>query len=446
MLRPRRYHPSTLRRVWKVGQTRTNDRTRFAKNRIADRALSGTLECLKGISNSGNDPLDSVVGRTYVRWDEGKEVSQLRSILEEMSAVDDDDLTAAELAADIEELSHVGQMVEVLRARKVKTVTNRGGHNDLGYSSATAFLAHLARMSPGHAKQIITMGNAADKAPYAYRAWVDGRLSTDQARHLFGAAETVPDAYPQADEKLVDIVEGLDVTDTRKAVEYWRQSVDGPGEGDIETQMIRRGLSISRTTGGMRRVDGWLTPTAGEALEIAITALTPPKREEDHRTPRQRRHDALEDLCRDWLDNGTTPTVGGEKPHINLHADLSALQGVPGGLHETIDEDIIDVDTLRMVACDCSLTRIVLGPDSEILDVGRKTRIWTAAQRRAIIARDRHCQGPGCRTRARHCDIHHQVHWADGGETTIDKGVLLCRPCHTQEHLKDRYHRRRAKG
>ncbi|MFZ0013770.1 MAG: HNH endonuclease, partial [Acidimicrobiia bacterium] len=140
--------------------------------------------------------------------------------------------------------------------------------------------------------------------------------------------------------------------------------------------------------------------------------------------------------------NGTTPTVGGEKPHISIHADLPALQSVAGGLHETEDADIIDVDTLRMIACDCSITRIVLGPDSEIVDVGRKTRVWTSAQRRVIVARDRHCQGPGCRARPRSCDIHHRTHWADGGETTIDNGVLLCRPCHTLEHLEDKHRRR----
>lgn len=186
-------------------------------------------------------------------------------------------------------------------------------------------------------------------------------------------------------------------------------------------------------------------PTAGEALETAISALTPPRRDNDHRTPSQRRHDALEDLCRDWLDNGTTPTVGGEKPQISLISDLSALQGIAGGIHETVNGDIVDVDTLRMLACDCSVTRIVLGPDSEMLDVGRKTRVWSAAQRRAIVARDNHCQGPGCRAKPGHCDIHHIVSWADGGDTDIDNGRLLCRRCHTREHLKDRYHRRRSR-
>lgn len=192
----------------------------------------------------------------------------------------------------------------------------------------------------------------------------------------------------------------------------------------------------------MRRVDGWLTNTAGEAFEAALDANTPPRRTGDTRTPAQRRHDALENLCRDWLDNGTTPTIGGEKPHINLLADMNALQGIAGGTHETNNGTVIDVDTLRMIACDCSITRIVLGPDSEVLDIGRKTRVWTTAQRRAITTRDRHCQGPGCHAKPKHCDIHHESHWADGGTTNVDKGRLFCRPCHIQQHHKQRLQQR----
>jgi hypothetical protein len=37
------------------------------------------------------------------------------------------------------------------------------------------------------------MGRASQRAPHAYTAWADGRLSTDQARHLFRAPETVPE-------------------------------------------------------------------------------------------------------------------------------------------------------------------------------------------------------------------------------------------------------------
>ncbi len=372
-------------------------------------------------------------------------MSAIRSALDELFAGDDNEMSPQDLASDLVELSYVVQMAEVLQSRKAKNLADRGGHHDLGYSSPTALLVDQTKVSPGHAKRIIGYGNAVQKAPHAYAAWVDGRLSTDQARHLFAAAEAVPDQYPDAEQRLVEIVETLDAVDTGKAVEYWRQAVDGPGQLDPDKQQLRRGLSASWMLDGMLKVDGTLNQTAGEAFLAAIDANSPPPRDGDTRTPRQRRHDALENLCRDWLDNGTTPTVGGEKPHIVLHTDLPALQGLAGGLHETENGQIVDIDLLRMTACDCSVTRIVFGPDSEVLDVGRKTRVWTTAQRRAIIARDRHCQGPGCWAKPSHCDIHHLNHWADHGETNIEDGKLFCRPCHIQEHTKDRYHRRRSR-
>lgn len=366
-------------------------------------------------------------------------MSAIRSALDEWVAGD----TAGELASDLVELSHVAQMVDVLRARTVKRLADLGGHRELGYSSPTALLVDQANVSPAHARRVIGYANAGERAPYAFAAWSDGRLSTDQAVHLFRAAEAVPDEYPVSEERLVEIVESLDATDTGKAVQYWRQAMEGSREVDAEKHQLRRGLSASWLLDGMLKVDGTMTPIAGEAFLAGLDANMPPPRDGDTRTPRQRRHDALENLTRDWLDNGTTPTVGGEKPQVIVHTDLAALQGVAGGLHETEDGTIIDVDTLRMVACDCSVTRIVFGPDSEVLDVGRKTRVWSAAQRRAVIARDRYCQGPGCRAKPRHCDIHHEEHWANGGTTSVDKGKLLCRPCHTQEHLKERFQRRR---
>jgi hypothetical protein len=370
-------------------------------------------------------------------------MSGIRSALEEMAGVDDTSLSSGELAADIVELARVIQTAEMLQSRRMKILAARGGHHDLGYSSPTAFLVDQTRVTPVHARRIIAYGHASERAPHAYQAWADGRLSTDQVRHLYAAAEAVPDEYPDAEERLVEIVESLDAVDTAKTVAYWRQTVEGPGTLDPLVQQEHRSLHLSETTGGMRRVDGWLTPTAGAALQAALDANTPPRRDGDVRTPRQRRHDALENLCRDWLDNGTTPTNGGEKPHIVIHTDLKALQGVAGGLHETENGQLIDIDTLRMIACDCSVTRIILGPDSEVLDIGRKTRVWTTAQRRAITARDRHCQGPGCHTKPRHCDIHHTDPWTTGGTTSVDKGLLLCRPCHIQEHAKDRNRRQR---
>jgi hypothetical protein len=67
------------------------------------------------------------------------------------------------------------------------------------------------------------------------------------------------------------------------------------------------------------------------------------------------------------------------------------------------------------------------------LNVGRKQRIVSTPLRRAVAARDRHCTFPGC-SRTRYVEAHHVQHWIDGGETSLDNLMLLCRRHHQLLH------------
>ena len=101
--------------------------------------------------------------------------------------------------------------------------------------------------------------------------------------------------------------------------------------------------------------------------------------------------------------------------------DLDTGQAVieqAGGLH-------VGRDAVRRVACDAGLVVLRHGSDGEVLDAGRRTRTVPTALRRALQDRDRNqCQFPGCESR--HCDAHHVVHWADGGETRLSNLILKC--------------------
>ena len=209
--------------------------------------------------------------------------------------------------------------------------------------------------------------------------------------------------------------------------------MDKPGVVvDEQAQWDRRRLNLSRKANGIVEGEFALTQTAGETFMTAIDALMPPPN--DERTPSQRRADALEDLSLGYLESSTTPEVGGEKPHLNVHLDMDALQETAGGLHETETGNVLTVANIRQLACDSSVSRIVWNAESEIIDVGRKTRVIPAATRRALIARDRHCIMPGCGRNPRWCDGHHVKHWADGGTTDLDNLCLLCRYHHTMVH------------
>ena len=80
------------------------------------------------------------------------------------------------------------------------------------------------------------------------------------------------------------------------------------------------------------------------------------------------------------------------------------------------------------------MTRVVSGPDSQPLDVGRTRRLVTPSLKVAVVARDLHCIFPGCDRPASWGDIHHLIPWSQGGDTSLDNLVLLCRHHHTLVH------------
>src|SRR5207245_6765064 len=85
--------------------------------------------------------------------------------------------------------------------------------------------------------------------------------------------------------------------------------------------------------------------------------------------------------------------------------------------------------TVQRMACDCSVTRVLLDQDSAVVDMGRSKRVVSSALRSALKIRDGHCQWPGCEREASRCDGHHLVHWISGGETNLANLVLLCATC-----------------
>ncbi|UDY22583.1 HNH endonuclease signature motif containing protein [Nocardioides sp. Kera G14] len=94
----------------------------------------------------------------------------------------------------------------------------------------------------------------------------------------------------------------------------------------------------------------------------------------------------------------------------------------------------LSATAVRRLACDAEIIPGVLGTNGQILDVGRAHRLVTTAIWLALVLRDRHCAFPGCNRLPIACDAHHIVHWADGGSTSLDNLILLCRRHHTMTH------------
>ncbi len=343
--------------------------------------------------------------------------------------------------ASIDELDDHILLLETARRRldvewteSVGVFESRKGHEVYCYPNMVAYLRHRARIAGSRASRYVTAARHAMRFRATFASWRLGQITTDQAEMLFQAARQLPDRYPDAEPVLLEII-GDTAEETEKILAYWRQAIDRPGvEVEGEVQMARRRFDFSRRANGMIEGEFALTEPAGEAFMAALDSVMPPPSAGDDRSASQRRHDAFEDLARGFLAGSEPSEVGGERPHVNVFVDIKALEGIPGGLHETEGGRVLDVETIRLLACDSSVSRIVWKGESEILDVGRRTRVIPAAMRRAVIARDRHCVWKGCGRSPRWCDVHHLHSWAQGGDTSLCNLCLLCRYHHTLVH------------
>jgi len=265
----------------------------------------------------------------------------------------------------------------------------------------------------------------------AHAEVIERLLSSDAARRLeaetwFGVEALLADAARQyrPDELAhvgADLIGHLDQ--------------DGPPPEDEDQLVNELHLAKSSTSGG-GRIKGQLDAVTFDALKRAIRAALPPVEPDPlgrDKSLGERQAEALGAICEHALDDGYLPTEGGERPHISAIIDFETLRkqtrgaGLEFGGATTAAE-------LRRLACDAKITPVVLGGESQPLDVGRERRTVTPPQRKAIAARDRGCAHPGCDKTPSWCQVHHIIHWLDGGRTDINNLVMLCRAHHNVVH------------
>ena len=129
---------------------------------------------------------------------------------------------------------------------------------------------------------------------------------------------------------------------------------------------------------------------------------------------------------------------GSERCQVMLHVDVHTLRNragaAPGPSQCHLDEQPwISAETSRRLSCDASLVTVLEDGRGNVLNIGRRARTVPPALRRALAIRDKTCRFPGC-CEARYVDAHHIQHWADGGDTSLDNLVTLCRFHHRQLH------------
>jgi hypothetical protein len=137
------------------------------------------------------------------------------------------------------------------------------------------------------------------------------------------------------------------------------------------------------------------------------------------------------------LASGKAPILRTVKPHVIVTIPLADLVDPTTGpcAGTTGFGAEISAGRARWLACDGNVTRIVVGPEGQPLDLGRSHRVVPPHLRRAVEHRDRHCVFAGCQAPTHWCDVHHVQEWlVDEGETSLENSALLCERHHTKVH------------
>jgi hypothetical protein len=365
-------------------------------------------------------------------------VSTLRSALDGYASRDAGVLSDDELIEDVDELERISRVVEAERARRLAEIERRDLHRRDTVLSLTSWLAHRHGIGSITAARHVRLARALAAMPVTSAVLTYGAISVVAAELLASARQAHVDDFEQCEEMLVDLARRLPVRELRRAVEHWRCVVDAEAdEAAAARRFERRGLFVSPTLDGMVRVDGNLDPETGQTVIAALRSIVDSwtrTADDGARSAPQRRADALGEVCRRYLESGDRPVVAGERPHLTITMDIDSLEGRAGRRCEFDDAGRISAEAARRLACDASITRMIVGPRSEPLDIGRRTPTVPASLRRALIVRDAGCGFEGCDRPPAWCDAHHVVHWADGGATSLSNLVLLCRRHHRAVH------------
>jgi hypothetical protein len=298
-------------------------------------------------------------------------------------------------------------------------------------------------------------------------------LHPAQAEAIVTALEKVPSAakvpvedLEVAEREMVKAARHLPPTELRKLGKRVRDTLDTDGPEPAEDKAyLRENLWLKDADHGIK-FGGFLANENAEALKTAIHALAKPHKtidgELDPRPRDKRQADALSTVLAiaagaddtghrnlaisvtiDYTDlkaaisntdGGITDASSATSPEQSAGrtggveaGSMPTSYGIQRttGTGDLIYGGSLSAGAIRRLACDAGIIPIVLGSNSEPLDVGMLQRFVNRAIRRALIRRDKGCVV--CGAPPIHCDAHHLIHWADGGPTALWNLVLLCK-------------------
>lgn len=295
-------------------------------------------------------------------------------------------------------------------------------------------------------------------------AFADGRLNSQQVgvivRTLNGlAAETCVDAetLAMAETRLVEYAAELGPRELTRLGDRILEIIapdihEGAEREKLEREQRRANsatrLSFRKRGDGATDISARVPDSVASRLKAYLDAFTSPRRPQPtdsggsgpltdpatgERLPADRLRGHAFCALLEALDPKKLPQHGGNATTLVVTIDWEALRSGIGAA-TLADGTRITVGETRRLGCRAGFLPAVLGTDSEILDLGRTARLFSAAQHRALSIRHRTCQGEGCDVPAAWCEAHHGDPWHQQGRTDLSKAWLLCSWHHHRVH------------
>ncbi|OMQ16120.1 endonuclease [Modestobacter sp. VKM Ac-2676] len=312
-----------------------------------------------------------------------------------------------------------------------------------GLKSMRSWLIGHARLAPVEATRLVRSGRALAHFPALAAGFAEGAVTAAQFDVV--ADEVGDHERARAQEQGIDLAAfdrdwATVAAESRHAalvlaVQRFDDALDPDGPEPDPTEGRRLSLVRHADGSGSGRFDA--DAVGFEKVRAAIESIVQANRPKgDTRTRAQQQADALIQLCDNALASGNLPTLRTVKPHVVVGIDMEGLvdPATGAGAAELGFGATISAARARYLACDGSISRIVMGPDGVPLDLGRDHRVVTPGLRRAVERRDKSCVFAGCGAPTWWCDVHHLIHWLYGGETSLENSALLCERHHTKVH------------
>ena len=332
------------------------------------------------------------------------------------------------LGLDLPELSRCLNLLQLKFSEMAAAFARTQEYDAAGCYSPIHWLRQNCHMTAGAAADRIVVGERLTSTPDSVEAMEAGEIGFAHLALIAREAEALAESgsNKQFDETpLLAKARDFTVGRFRNFCHHQRHANDPAGYAAEQADAVTaRSLELKTGERGMLWIRGVLDPEGGNILRTALEPLAHRTGKGDDRTKDRRLGDALVELA-----------SHGQCSQLLVTTTLETLLQHAGAPAADVEFSLpISAASVARLACDCNVTRILLGSQSQVIDVGRSKRVITPALERALRVRDRTCRWPGCDRPGSYTAAHHLKHWARGGKTDLENLVLLCHRHHWMVH------------